>query len=470
MKHLVGIDEITLKKTGNRVPVVVDTDRLLNGHMLFAGMSGSGKSYQMMSFLQSAGSQGLQVDVFDPHDELHEIPGAAVVRFSQATRAGFNPLVLNPDIHSGGVRNQIKFILRLINQTSSKLGPRQAAALSYLLEDVYRARGCFPENAASWVKEELTERQFDDLTRDNKWAELRRYYPILRDVISYTERQLAAMTTGSDMRSANALERVQKTATRFSSLNKKFRAASTEDEAKAIRTQLEAEKEKAKDYYCEFVESIETGREMQDIHRYSDAATLRSVLERLVGLQNGGIFCSNPPNWNGSNVRVYQIMSIVDHEEQRMLVHLRANDILRRCQDMGKTDRLRHIIAVDEGNRFMDNEDDNPLNRIAKEGRKFGLGLMIGSQSPTHFSEDFVTNTGTVVFTGLHTNFWKGTCEKMQIDRTILEATQHKQVISMKMHRDGEASAKFVCVNVVQANVQEVLARARQAAQQRAAA
>lgn len=44
-----------------------------------------------------------QVDIFDYHGDI-EIPGAETVLFSEATRYGFNPLVLNTDPHYGGVR------------------------------------------------------------------------------------------------------------------------------------------------------------------------------------------------------------------------------------------------------------------------------------------------------------------------------------------------------------------------------
>lgn len=48
---------------------------------------------------------------------------------------------------------------------------------------------------------------------------------------------------------------------------------------------------------------------------------------------------------------------------------------------------------------------DNIINIISKEARKFGLGLICASQSPTHFSEDFISNVGTKIILGLDQMF-----------------------------------------------------------------
>lgn len=458
MKHLVGMDDLQWRQAGAAAPIILDTDKLINGHMLVAGMSGTGKSHQIISLLNAASSQGLQVDVFDVHEELHVVRNSTAVKFSEATHAGYNPLVLNTDPHSGGVRKQITHVIDMINRTSHQLGARQETALRNLIGDVYRARGCLPDAPHTWHKKEMTERQFDDMTRDRNYSGMRDYYPILRDVISYTERQLKIMSTGSDLRSVNALERVEKTAAKLANINSKFHKATSDEEIEKLKGQMEKEKAAAIETYIDFIGSIETGREMQDIHRYTNRETLVSVLERLQRLQDGGIFCSNPPDWRGAPARIYQIGALHE-DEMRLLFFVRAQQILRECMDAGQTDSLRRIILVDEGHLYYSEDSDNPMNRIAKEGRKFGLGLVVGSQSPTHFSEDFLTNCGTVMLTGLHEQFWDMACRKMKIDPSILKATRACEVLSLKMHRKGEASARFASVNVDYKVVEEGVSR-----------
>src|SRR5438105_753507 len=123
MKHLIGMDDAKWRQEGMASPIILDTDQLINGHMLIAGMTGTGKSYQIMSLLGAAAKQGIEVDAFDVHEELDGAPGSVAVKFSEATRAGYNPLVLNCDPHSGGVRKQIGQVIDTINRTSRQLGP-----------------------------------------------------------------------------------------------------------------------------------------------------------------------------------------------------------------------------------------------------------------------------------------------------------------------------------------------------------
>lgn len=449
MKHLVGMDDYQWREQNTSTPVVLDTDNLINGHMLYAGMSGTGKSYQLMQLINTAALQGIEVDVFDVHEELHVAKNSAAVKFSEATRAGYNPLVIHLDQHSGGVRKQVASIIDMINRTSQQLGPRQESALRNLLNDVYRLRGCMADSPNTWRRDEVTERQYDEMIDARDYRGLRNYYPILRDVIDYTRRQLKIMSTGGDVKAVNALEKVERSAARLHSLTTKHGKAATDEEVQKIETQLADERQKAIEAYMAFVHSVETGREYQDITKYTNRDTLQSVLERLEGLQEAGIFCSNPPQWHGKPVRIYQVGALSD-DERRLLFYTRAQQILRECMDAGLTDSVRRILLVDEGHLYYSEDSDNPLNRIAKEGRKFGLGLVIGSQSPTHFSEDFITNCGTIFLMGIHEKFWDGTVRQLKIEQAVLKSTRPREVLSVRMQRKGEPSSRFITVNVDQ--------------------
>lgn len=467
MKHLVGMHEIKWRQEGLASPIILDTDRLINGHMLLAGMSGTGKSYQLMSLLRSCARESIQVDVFDVHEELESVPRARAVKFSESTRAGFNPLVINTDPHSGGVRKQIAKIIDMMNRTSRQLGPRQESALRNLIGDVYYLRGCYVDTPQSWYKQEITEDQYDQMIRARDYQGLKNYYPILRDVISYAERKLKTLSTGGDVKSVNALERVEATSGKINTLMTRFNKASSDEEVNRLQDQLSKEKDKAIEHYVDYIRSIETGREFQDIIKYSNRETLIALIERLEGLQNSGIFCSNAPDFGDALIRVHQVGALSD-DERRLLFFNRGQQILRECMDAGKSDTLKRIIMLDEGHLYYSEDGDNPMNRISKEGRKFGLGLVIGSQSPTHFSEDFLTNCGSIFLMGIHENYWDMACRKLKIDLPTLKATQAKKVISLKMHGFEDASSRFqtvnVDVNVVERGIQAYRDRPRAAA------
>lgn len=456
MEHIVGMDDATLKSSGAYHPIVLDTRRLINGHMLFAGMSGMGKSFQLLKLLAAAGRQGIDVDVFDPHEELDGVPGSVAVKFSEATRAGYNPLELSLDPHSGGVRRQIAFLIDMINRTSRQLGPRQETALRNLLLDVYRARGIDPDDASTWHRMSLREDQFYRMVQARDYAGLKAYYPILQDVLSYAERKLKSLSMGSDFMAVNALEKVERSASRIQSIQTKFRKADSDDELDRLEKQMIAEKAKAIEAYTNFINSIETGREYQDALKYTNRETLISVVERLQALLNCGIMRSNPPDWGGARVRIHKVGSLSD-DDRKLLFYTRAQAILRDCMDAGKTDDVRRIILLDEAHLYYSEDGDNPMNRIAKEGRKFGLSLVLGSQSPTHFSEDFITNVGTVFLLGIHENYWDMAVRKMNLTKAQLMAVRAQEVLLAKMRVKGTEASHFVLVNVSQPVVERGL-------------
>lgn len=62
----------------------------------------------------------------------------------------------------------------------------------------------------------------------------------------------------------------------------------------------------------------------------------------------------------------------------------------------GEADRLRLMVVLDEAHRLA---QDRTLPKLMKEGRKFGIGVLVASQSLADFHEDVRNNVGTrVVF------------------------------------------------------------------------
>lgn len=447
MLHLVGLEDQPWRTSGQALPVVLNTEQLANGHMLFAGVSGTGKSYQLQQLLCAAAKQGVRCDVFDVHEELDCVPGSRAVKFSEATQVGYNPLTLNLDPHSGGVRKQIAALVDTINRTSVKLGPRQESALRNLLKDVYYLRGIEADDPRTWSRREITEAQYDRMVAARDWRGLKDYYPTLRDVLSYAERKLKAISFGASNQAINALEQVERQTSRIHALNTKYNKAASDEEMDGILKQLQTAKAKAKDAYCDFIDAMETGKEYAEATKFTNRETLVSLIERLQGLYDCGIFRSNPPDWGDASVRVYQVGSLSD-DERRLLFYTRAQALLREAMDRGKSDRLRQIILVDEGHLYFSEDGDNPMNRIAKEGRKFGIGLVVASQSPTHFSEDFLTNCASIFLMGIHERYWDMSARMLGIDRGVLQAVRPRETIALKMHRLGEPRARFIATNV----------------------
>lgn len=442
MRHIFGISEYKYKQENERRGLVLDTSKLINGHLLISGMSGTGKSHQLRSLINSATQQNIEIDIFDVHDELDTPAGTSVI-FSEATKYGYNPLVLNPNPHSGGVRKRINEIISMINKSSRNLGTKQETALRNLLGDVYYLNGCYEDNASSWLKNEITEDGRNHLIKTRKYQELRNYYPTLQDVISYAERKIKAMYTGADSKAITALEQVNRLAQQLNRLNGKYRSTSlSEEEYAKLEDNLNKSKEKAAKAYEDYITQIDSGREIGDIIKYNSKDVLQTVLERLQTFNASGIFRSNPPPFGNANVRVYQIKSLSE-EEQKLFVYNRMEAIFRERRDRGITNDVQHAIVLDEAHKFASDDGDNILNIISKESRKFGLALWCASQSPTHFSEDFLTNCGTTVLLGIHSSYWDMACRKLQIDRKVLQFVKPHVTAAIKLQRKASTESKF---------------------------
>lgn len=129
-----GNDYWKLKKDNVELPVVWSEDRVSNHHVGVAGTSGAGKTHWIREFVTNMNEE-IEIDIFDYHGDI-EIPGTETVMFSESSRYGFNPLILNTDPHYGGVRRAVNDVIESINSTSRKLGGNQEGVLRHLLRMV----------------------------------------------------------------------------------------------------------------------------------------------------------------------------------------------------------------------------------------------------------------------------------------------------------------------------------------------
>lgn len=441
MIHTFGLNNFQLRKEKQRSPLVWDSSQCINGHLQISGMSGSGKSHQLKKLIQSAARSGIEVDVFDIHGDLHTPGVSSEVIVSEATKYGHNLLSINPDPHSGGVRKKINWVIELINSTSRKLGTKQEAALRHLLRDVFWLNGCYEDDPSSWRKKEITDDIRREIMKSKDYAAKKAYYPTIDDLLSYCERKIIALYTGGDTAAVTALERVNKLA---QSIHRYTSGKKALDEDKTAE-KLEKAKVEALDAYQRYLEKMQTGRELQDVLKYGSKDVLQSVLERLEFLNSSGIFRPNPPPFGDAKVRVHNIKSLSE-DEQKLYIFTRCEAILRSRKDVGIVSDVEHVIVVDEAHNFFSEEGDNILNLVSKEGRKFGVGLWCASQSPTHFSEDFLSSCGAILLLYIHPLFWDTVAKKMNIDRDGLKYLRPGEIGALKIQRKREFDARFIHV------------------------
>ena len=85
MKIVFGIDSASIRN-GEPNPVIWDSKRVINAHMLLVGKSGTGKTFTLKKIINNlldSASSRVRVRVIDVHGDI-EIDGASSVKFSES--------------------------------------------------------------------------------------------------------------------------------------------------------------------------------------------------------------------------------------------------------------------------------------------------------------------------------------------------------------------------------------------------
>lgn len=434
-------------RDGKDEPVYWRPEVVSNHHVGVAGTSGAGKTHWIRTFVTNM-PDDVEVDIFDYHGDI-EIHGAQTVMFSEATRYGYNPLVLNPDPHYGGVRRSVNDVIEAINSTSRQLGGNQEGVLRHLLQDAYMLKGIFADNPRTWVKREADENELRRLFDERNWAALREVYPSLGDVIAYAKRKLKSLWMGIDDKDGgrNALGAFDEYCKTMQSVNqlrtKRQKASGNDEELERLEKRMVAAKDKALTAYTTFLEAVDTGREFEEAIKYNSKDVLLSVITRLENLSATGIFNSNPPPFGNARIRRYILKPLAQSEDElKMFVRFRMRAIIREMMQRGESGgRLRRMIVLDESKKFNDETASNPINVIVNEMRKFGLSILLAGQSPAHFSQDFIKNAGTLLLLNLATADWSEAARKLRIEEKDLKYLKPQKTGSVRMLEKGQSAA-----------------------------
>ena len=437
MRVTLGINAYLQRTQQKRIPVVWDSQTSMNGHIMIMGGSGAGKTHTARQLLNGMvqANKGLRVHVFDVHGDIDHLPSLSTVKFSEQTPYGYNPLTVSDCKDSGGVRRRIQSFISALNRTSGQLGSRQEAVLRAILTDFFAANGFYEDKPDSW-------RLADGVTR-----KFSKKHPTLTDAARFTQAKLKALYLGADSSASAALELTNRKA---QALYSKLRAMGQHNSPDRLKSDPDLEKLKlaAIEAYTQAIQAIGTGRELDDLLRYDSREVLRSVSERLDNLNATGIFRPEPPPFDpNAAIWRYDIKSLRE-DEQKLLVYFRLEELFQQAVANGIQSDIQQVVFLDEAKRFFTDEADNPINSIATEGRKFGLALLCASQSPTHFSEDFLANVATKILLRLDEMYWDGSVKKLKIDMNTLKYIVPKKTLAVQIKTSDAASARFVGVEL----------------------
>lgn len=444
---LIGHDFWKHRKDNVQQPVYWRESEVSNHHVGVAGTTGAGKTHWIRQFVTGM-PDDVEIDIFDYHGDI-EIAGAKTVLFSEATRYGYNPLILNTDPHYGGVRRAVNDVIEAINSTSRQLGGNQEGVLRHLLTDSYMLKGVFADNPRSWAKREASEGEIRELMEARNWSALREVYPTLGDVISLAKRKLKALWMGIEdkdngRQALSAFDEYCRSMATVNQLRTKLNksGAMSSEDIDRLQKRLEAAKEKAFETHATFLNNLETGREFEEAMKYNSKDVLLSVITRLENLNATGIFNPNPPPFGNVRIRRYVLKPLAQSEDElKMFVRFRMRAIIREMMQRGESGgKLRRMIVLDESKKFNDEDASNPINVVVNEMRKFGLAILLAGQSPAHFSSDFIKNTGTLLLLNLATVDWDEAARKLKIDVKDLKYLKPQETGAVRMLEKGQSA------------------------------
>jgi hypothetical protein len=483
-------------RSGKAAPVVLDTAKTINGHVLIVGSSGVGKSHTIRRMISDVVRQGTPVrfHVFDVHGDL-DIPGASVVQFSEQARCGLNPLRVNPDPHFGGVRKCIQSFIRTVNQASTtRLGVKQESVLRNLLDDVYRDFGFVADDASTWTVDGFQSRlvsggadnrvylevpiaQKDEVKAlgarwdpeqkhwwihadkykgdIRKWpaATKERAYPTVADVAAYAKRLHEERFLGSDQRAIQALGYLNKKAQAYQrKLLQNIRDHRSGDVDDDTMADLEEAREKAIDAYISYARSIQTGFEFDNLLKYDSADVLKSVLDRLNNLKATGLFKNEPPPFDRrSPVWRYKLNALLS-EEKKMMVLFILQEIFNRAVQRGEQPDVVEVVVLDELGVYTSNQDedggDGIIGVVSREARKFGLALWAANQSPANVPESLSSSVGTKIILGLDEMHWQSATTKLRIETKLLDWIRPHHTMGVQMKERGALKNRWWWVSL----------------------
>ena len=146
------------------------------------------------------------------------------------------------------------------------------------------------------------------------------------------------------------------------------------------------------DEFAKAVEAVEQG------------AKGKNARDRLRPLTDFGLFQEHPqsrfdPTGSGQGL-VVDVSGIPLESVQIAATAFILRRVYRESFLWGETDRMRLAVILDEAHRLA---KDRTLPRLMKEGRKYGISVVVASQSADDFHKDVVNNAGTKI--AFRTNF-----------------------------------------------------------------
>lgn len=422
------------KSTGKQV--ILNLRETINGNGIIFGASGAGKTHMIRSLSLFFAQNGYKSIIFDVHGDIYpNSPHVSTTDISMLSPTGLQPFKVNMDKEFGGVTRCIERFIDAINSTSNsstKLGVRQVAVLTRLLEELFWKNGFYVKDPKTWS------------LHYDPWPNRKfpKKYPTFSDLMRFVKSKQKEVFLGVNTNVIHSLERFMSASSKLNSMRvrgEKSTGEYTEEEIDEMR-------EDALSKYKSFLEAKNDDKLLDSLLTYTSSSVLASIYDRLENLEKTGLFKDREISFDPSlSMHRYDIHTL-SKDSQRIFIQLQLSEIFLEAKQNGFGGKLNTLIFLDEAKNYITTHADDMVTKFYNEVRKFGYGMWLGGQRVEHFNDDIITNSATKMMLGIDQKFAKKFSSELQIPIQYIEniVPQSSMLASIKTKND---KGKFMEVN-----------------------
>lgn len=435
-----GTDFSTKKRVDGWDP---DHSSCKNPHLLLTGQSGAGKSTLLKDVINYLGNKKNKiVFVLDIHNGL-EVENENYIQYTaRNTSVGINPFEFDYDVTNGGPEIRADILVQLFKKHFiPKAGPVQENVMRMLFVDSYKYKGIYDNDVKTWPLNEI-----DDYSQDTSSNTTLPTMTDLEDVFQMVLNMVGGKGGVTYQTHIHMELNYYKT---------KIQEAKSENVKAKYEKLLKQREEEVADY-----KKTEDDEDLQDLvwfskynidfSKYSNrnvVSTLNTIGVYIRTFSNMNIFNAKKPKFN-KNINRLDLSGFTNAGKPEFALFffdLFLQRVFGKCKLKGEykdrpaEQRTRGakcdvFVVIDESRVVLPTgrDKDNPyhmLNKITAESRKYGLGLILGSQRITHYSDDILANIYTKILLQTDPSDIPTTNKKLKIqNKDLLELTKYNDV------------------------------------------
>lgn len=257
---------------------------------------------------------------------------------------------------------------------------------------------------------------------------------------------------GTDQKAVAALHTLNKVAkAHHRRVLEKLRLQQRDVYDEAAEDALEVARLKFIEACTDYANAIRTGHEMENLLKYESADTLKSVINRLNSIIQSGIFKTQEPDFDPqAQVWRYNLRPL-EQEQKKMMVLFLLQELFNNAVERGESAEVLDVIVLDELSLYTSSQDDKGdgiIGVIARQARKFGLGLWAADQSPANIPEGLSSSVATRIILGLDETLWPAATTKLRVETKLLEWIQPKSTMAAQIKESGSTKTRWRWVQI----------------------